>query len=243
MAPAAGGMLNGIGIQNPGIEVWLDQFGPLLMGVPVPVLGSVVAHDVEGFAQVASAMDRADVVGIEVNLSCPNLAGAIFGLDARLSGSVIKAVREVTSLPIGAKLSPDAQPISAVAAACAENGADWVVVSNTAMGAGFDPDTRKPLLSGVVGGYSGDALRPISLRCVIEVAREVPEIPIVGCGGVSDAKHVVEYLLAGAVDVAVGTAHLARPRIASSITKGLHRYGKTHKIARIADLVGAYEPW
>lgn len=243
MAPAGGGMLNGIGIQNPGIQAWLDQFGPILSSVPVPIWGSVVAHDIDGFAEVASAMSKADVVAIEINLSCPNLDGTLFGLDAALSGSIVKAVREATDLPIGAKLSPDAQPIAAIAAACAESGADWVVVSNTAMGAGFDPATRKPLLSGVVGGYSGEALRPISLRCVIEVARDVPDIPIVGCGGISHANHVVEYLLAGATAVAIGTAHLARPRIASSITKRLHRYGRAHGVARIGDLVGAYESW
>ncbi len=243
MAPAAGGMLNGIGIQNPGIQQWLDEFGPLLRNIPVPIWGSVVGHDIDGFTQVASVMGQADVAAIEVNLSCPNLDGAVFGLDAARSGSVVKAVREVTNRPIGAKLSPDAQPIAAVAAACAEAGADWVVVSNTAMGAGFDPVTRKPLLSGLVGGYSGDALRPISLRCVLEIARDVPGIPIVGCGGVSDAGHVVEYLLAGATAVAVGTAHLARPRIATGITKGLHRYGRANDITHIADLVGAYEPW
>jgi len=243
MASAGSGMLNGIGIQNPGIHAWLHEFGPLLGNVPVPVWGSVVAHDVDGFAQVASAMSDADVEAIEVNLSCPNLDGSIFGLDATLSASIVAAVREATSLPIGAKLSPDAQPISAVAAACAESGADWVVVTNTAMGAGFDPASRRPLLSGIVGGYSGDGLRPISLRCVFEVARDVPEVPIVGCGGVSDANHVVEYLLAGATAVAIGTAHLARPRIARKITQRLHRYGKANGITRIADLVGAYEPW
>lgn len=243
LAPVAGGMLNGIGIQNPGIQAWIDAFGSRLTSVPVPIWGSVVAHDIDGFAHVASVISRTDLAAIEINLSCPNLDGAPFGLDATLSKSVVEAVRSVTDLPIGAKLSPDAQPIAAVAAACAEAGADWVVVSNTAMGVGFDPVTRKPLLSGVVGGYSGDALRPISLRCVVEVARDVPGIPIIGCGGISGADHVVEYLLAGATAVAIGTAHLARPRIAKSVTKGLHRYGHTHGIARIGDLVGAYEPW
>lgn len=243
MAPAGGGMLNGIGIQNPGVHAWLGEIGSAIGSVPVPVWGSVVGEDIDGFAKVASVISTSGVAAIEVNLSCPNLDGTPFGLDRAVSGSIVAAVREVTDLPIGAKLSPDAQPISAVAAACAEAGADWVVVSNTAMGSGFDPVTRKPLLSGIIGGYSGEALRPIALRCVIEVAREVPGIPIVGCGGVADANHVVEYLLAGATAVAIGTAHFGRPRIARTITKELHRYGRLHGIKEIKDLVGAYEPW
>jgi len=243
MAPAGGGMLNGIGIQNPGVHAWLEEIGSELGTVPVPIWGSVVGEDIDGFAEVASLMSTAGVAAIEINLSCPNLDGTPFGLDSAVSGAIVAAVREVTTLPIGAKLSPDAEPISAVAAACAEAGADWVVVSNTARGAGFDPATRKPLLSGVIGGYSGEALRPIALRCVIEVARDVPEIPIVGCGGVADANHVVEYLLAGATAVAIGTAHFGRPRIARTITRGLQRYGRVHGIERVTDLVGAYEPW
>ncbi len=243
MAPAGGGMLNGIGIQNPGVHAWLEEIGSELGTVPVPIWGSVVGEDIDGFAEVASLMSTAGVAAIEINLSCPNLDGTPFGLDSAVSGAIVAAVREVTTLPIGAKLSPDAEPISAVAAACAEAGADWVVVSNTARGAGFDPATRKPLLSGVIGGYSGEALRPIALRCVIEVARDVPEIPIVGCGGVADANHVVEYLLAGATAVAIGTAHFGRPRIARTITRDLQRYGRVHGIERVTDLVGAYEPW
>ncbi|MDA2980020.1 MAG: dihydroorotate dehydrogenase [Actinomycetota bacterium] len=243
LAPAGAGMLNGIGIQNPGVEAWKAQYASKLAALPVPVWGSVVAHDIEGFATVAAAMATAGVVAIEVNLSCPNLDGLPFALDPSLSASVVASVREATDLPIGAKLSPDAQPIAAVADAVAGAGADWVVLTNTAMGARIDTTTRRPLLSGTIGGYSGEALRPIALRCVLEVARDVPDIPIVGCGGVSTSADAVEFLLAGATCVAIGTAHFGAPRVAGRIAKGLHTYGRAHGVERASELIGAYEPW
>jgi len=243
MAPAGGGMLNGIGIQNPGIAAWLETYGNEIENCGVPVWGSVVSHDIAGFADVALAMSDTALQAIEVNLSCPNLDGLPFALDAALSARVVAAVRASTTLPIGAKLSPDAHPIAEVAAAVAEAGADWVVVANTVMGSSIDPHTRRPRLSGLVGGYSGDAIRPITVRCVLEVSEACPTLPIVACGGVSHADHVVEYLLAGASAVAIGTAHLAKPRIASSVASGLRKYGARHKLESVNELKGAYEPW
>ena len=236
-------MLNGIGIQNPGISEWLATHATSIPSMPTQVWGSVVAHEPEGFAFVASEMSGSAVAAIEVNLSCPNLDGMPFALDAGLSAAVVEGVRSATDLPIGVKLSPDARPISAVARAVAEAGADWVVVANTAMGAAIDPHTRRPVLSGVVGGYSGEAIRPITMRCVLEIADALPALPIVACGGVAHADHVVEYLLAGASAVAIGTAHLARPRIATRITKDLVRYGRKHHISDIGELKGAFIPW
>lgn len=243
IGPAGGGMLNGIGIQNPGIDAWLTLHAGAFPSVPTQVWGSVVAHEVEGFATVASRMSSSGVTAIEVNLSCPNLDGSPFALDPRSSAEVVSGVRSATGLPVGAKLSPDARPIAAIASAVAEAGADWVVVANTVMGAAIDPHTRRPVLSGVVGGYSGEAIRPITMRCVIEIAQALPDIPIVACGGVAHADHVVEYLLAGASAVAIGTAHLARPRIATRITKDLGRYGARHGIDNIEELRGGFIPW
>jgi dihydroorotate dehydrogenase (NAD+) catalytic subunit len=243
IAPTASGMLNGIGIQNPGVDRWVSEVGPDLAQILTSVWGSVVGHDVDGFAHVAEVMSKSSIGAIEVNLSCPNLDGEPFALDPQMSYEVVAAVRQATGLPIGAKLSPDAQPIAAVADAVAKAGADWVVVGNTVMGASIDPATRRPALSGVIGGYSGAAVRPIAIRKIIEVARDVPGIPIVGCGGVSSAEHVVEMMLAGATAVGIGTAHFARPRVASKITKDLHRYGRKHDVQSISELVGAYSPW
>jgi len=243
MAPTYAGMLNGIGVQNPGIDAWLQDISPMFGELPTDIWGSIVAHDVDGFAEVAAKMSASGVAAIEINLSCPNLDGQPFGLDPVTSGAIVEAVRAVTTLPIGAKLSPDALPISAVADAAMTSGADWLVIANTVMGAAIDPKTRRPALSGLIGGYSGAAVRPITIRCVIEVARDVPEAPIVGCGGVRTAEHVVEYVLAGADAVAIGTAHFSKPRIAAHIIKNLQRYLKKHSIESIASLKGAYEPW
>ena len=241
--PSDLGRLNGIGIQNPGIDVWLEKHTQQIPSICTDVWGSVVAHDVEGFAVVASKMEASGVAAIEINLSCPNLQGAPFALDPVISGEVVRAVRSATELPVSAKLSSDAEPISAVAAAVAEAGADWVVVSNTVMGARIDTDTRKPVLSGLIGGYSGAPIRPIAIRSVLEISRDLPELPIVGCGGVSKAEDVVEFLLAGASAVAIGSAHFKTPRVARAITRGLKRYMKRHGVAGLSELIGAYEPW
>ena len=237
------GMLNGIGIQNPGIDAWLEDIGSAFSDLSVPVWGSAVAHDVEGFGLVAAAMDRSDVAAIEINLSCPNLDGMPFALDAHLSGRVVEGVRAATNKPIGAKLSPDASSVVEVAAAVATAGADWVVMGNTAMGAAIDPHTRRPVLSGVIGGYSGSPLRPIAVRCVLDISRAMPDLPIVGCGGVSTADHVVEYLLAGASAVGIGSAHFDRPRVADRIVRDLDRYMTRNGITNLLELKGAYEPW
>lgn len=236
-------MLNSIGIQNPGIDAWLQEFGPDIGDVPSDVWGSVVAHDIEGFATVASTMDGCGVAAIEINLSCPNLDGTPFALDPAMSAEVVRSVRSVTDLPLGAKLSSDAQPISAVAEAVAEAGANWVVVSNTVMGARIDPDTRRPALSGLIGGYSGAPIRPIAIRSVLQIARDIPGLPIVGCGGASKADHIVEFLLAGASAVAIGSAHFKTPRVARKITKDLKRYMARHDVSAVSQLIGAYEPW
>jgi dihydroorotate dehydrogenase (NAD+) catalytic subunit len=243
LAHSGSGMLNGIGIQNPGIESWLHDVNARIDGVGTQVWGSVVGHDVAGFVEVTRRMDSSSVSAIEVNLSCPNLKGQPFALDPDLSSEVIRAVRSATTKPLGAKLSPDAFPVSAVAHAVAEAGADWVVMGNTVMGASINPRTRRPLLSGVTGGYSGAPIRPIAIRCVIEIASDLPEIPIVGCGGVSSADHVIEYILAGATAVGMGTAHFARPRVGKKIIRDLHRLLRAHDVTTLDELRGAYEPW
>lgn len=243
IAPVGSGMLNGIGIQNPGIDEWIDHTAKEFPKVPTQVWGSAVAHDVEGFALVAERMAEAGMGVIEVNLSCPNLEGVPFALNPASAAEVIRAVRSVVTVPIGAKLSSDAASIEDVAYSVASEGADWVVVANTVTGAAIDPHTRRPLLSGITGGYSGEAIRPIAMRSVLRIAGAMPELPIVACGGVSHGNHVVEYALAGATAVAIGSAHFASPRIASKITKQLKTYAAKHGIVRFDELKGAYEPW
>lgn len=244
MGPTEAGLLNGIGIQNPGVDAWTETVGPSIPSLGVPVWGSAVGTDVLEFARVAAALGAAGVAAIEVNLSCPNLeSGTMWALDPMLTGRVIEAVRRATDLPIGAKLSPNAERVSQVAAAAFDAGADWVVLTNTALGARIEIDTRRPTLSGTIGGYSGVGLKPLALRCVLEVREALGPVPIIGCGGVRSGRDVVEYLLAGASAVAVGTAHFERPRVAGTITRELRRWMGRNRVGRVADLVGAVQPW
>jgi dihydroorotate dehydrogenase (NAD+) catalytic subunit len=238
VAPAGIGMLNGIGIQNPGIEAWRREYETRLQALPVPVWGSAVGHTPEDFVRVAEGLAQAGVGAIEINLSCPNLEGHLIALDPSLSAKVTSAVRSAVDLPMGAKLSPNSVDIASVAAACAEAGADWVVLTNTVWGAGIDVETRRPVLSGVVGGYSGPPLKPIVLRCVIEVHRAMPDLPIVGCGGVASGTDVIEYLLAGASAVGLGTVHFAEPRAGRRILREIERLCRRWGVTRIEDLVG-----
>ncbi len=244
VAATGAGMLNGIGIQNPGVADWLSKVGPQLESIPTDVWGSAVGKDAGEFGLVAERLSPSGVTAIEVNLSCPNLeSGRMFALDPVAAAEVVTAVRARTDLPIGAKLTPNSEDVVAVTAAVAEAGADWVVLGNTVWGAGFDIATRRPLLSGVVGGYSGAPIKPIALRCVWEVSQALPRIPIVGTGGVASGSDVVEFLLAGASAVGVGTAHFASPRIGRRITNQLHRYMRRHNVRKLPDLIGAVQPW
>jgi dihydroorotate dehydrogenase (NAD+) catalytic subunit len=236
-------MLNGIGIQNPGIEEWVEMMAPRLATLDVPVWGSAVGETADEFAIVAKSLVSAGVPVVEVNLSCPNLEdGRMFSLDATRSGEVVATVVATCDAPVGAKLSPNAEDIVGVAAACKEAGAAFVTLTNTALGFGLDPDTRRPLLSGGVGGYSGPGLKAISLRCVYEVARAMPELPIVGCGGVTTGRDVIEYLLAGASAVAMGTVHLAEPRAGKRIGLELARELRRRE-ETVSGLVGGLIPW
>ena len=244
LAGAGQGMLNGIGIQNPGVDAWAADVGPRLGEVDTDVWGSAVGNTPEEFARVAARLDAVGVKAIEVNLSCPNLeGGGMFALDPVDAARVVAAARAATDLPLGAKLSPNSEDITAIAAAVADAGASWVVLGNTVWGAGFDIETRRPLLSGVVGGYSGTPIKPIALRCVWQVSRAIPDLPILGVGGVSCGDDVVEFLLAGAAAVGVGTAHFASPRIGTRIVRQLRRYLHKHQISDLRELIGAAEPW
>ena len=244
LAPAGMGMLNAIGIQNPGIKAWAAEFGDRLGEIGVPVWGSAVGHTLEGFARVAKGLEDAGVEAVEINLSCPNLDGhGLIALDPGASARVVDAVRRSVVLPVSAKLSPNASDIVAVARAVRDAGADWVVLTNTAWGAAIDIESRRPRLHTTTGGYSGPPLKPIALRCVIEVVAALPELPVVGCGGVTRGADVVEYLMAGASAVAIGTAHFAEPRAARRIDRELARWCTGHGIGKVSEVVGTVAAW
>jgi len=243
LAPAGPGMLNGIGIQNPGIEAWAEMMAPRIGGLGVPVWGSAVGETPDEFAMVAKGLVAAGVPVVEVNLSCPNIEdGRMFSLDGPRSAEVVAAVTSASDVPVGAKLSPNTDDIVGVAAACLEAGAIFLTLTNTILGFGIDTASARPLLSGGVGGYSGPALKAISLRCVYEVSRALPSAPIVGCGGVMKGNDVIEYLLAGASSVAIGTAHLAEPRAGKRIERELSRELE-RRDTTVSDLVGGVVSW
>jgi len=239
LAPTPTGMLNGIGIQNPGISRWVDDMEPRLQALGVPVWGSAVANDVAGFGVVAKELETAGVAAVEVNLSCPNLDdGVMFSFDPGLVGSVVSTAVSAVDMPIGAKLSPNTPNIVAAAAAARDAGAAFVILTNTAFGLAVDLEKRSPVLSGEVGGYSGPGLKPISLRCVYEVSRALPNLPIIGCGGVATGRDVIEYVMAGATAVEAGTVHLAEPRAGKRILSELTTELRAMNVERLDELVG-----
>lgn len=241
LAPAGAGMLNGIGIQNPGIEAWRTEVGPRLEGLEVPVWGSAVGHSPDEFALVAKGLEASGVAAIEINLSCPNLDGDMFSLDPSASEEVVASVRRAVGLPLGAKLSPNLIDAVPVAQACATAGADFLTLTNTIWGAGVDIKTRRPQLSGVIGGYSGPPLKPIALRFVIEVHQALPQMPIVGCGGVLTGKDIAEYLIAGAQAVAAGTIHLAEPRAGKRLIDELIDWMRKHRVSSVGSLINTLD--
>lgn len=244
IAPTGPSMLNGIGIQNPGVDAWLEEVGPYLASLDVEVWASVVGHTVDEFAAVAAALDGVGAIGaVEVNLACPNLDHQMFALDPDASAKVVAEVRAATTKPIGAKLSPNSEDIVSIASAVRHAGADWVVLTNTAWGFGVDLTTRKPLLSGGVGGYSGLGIKPIAMRCVWQVHQALPELPIVGCGGVRSGSDVVEYLLAGASAVALGLVHFAEPKAGGRIHRELRRWMRRNGEDDVSNLIGGATPW
>jgi dihydroorotate dehydrogenase (NAD+) catalytic subunit len=244
VAPTEVGMLNGIGIQNPGIEEWTAMMAARVPRSAVPIWGSAVAGDPEGFALVAKGLDSVGVAAVEVNLSCPNLEdGEMFSFSPERSRAVLDAVSSTVDIPVGAKLSPNTPDIVGVAAQCIEAGAEFLVLTNTALGFGLSLRDRRPLLSGGVGGYSGPGVKPISLRCVYEVARAFRSVPIVGCGGISTGRDVVEYLIAGASAVEAGTIHFAEPRAGARIVRELEKEMRRLGVGSVAELVGTVEEW
>ncbi len=240
LAPVEAGMLNSIGIQNPGIDEWVRQHSGRLDSYGVPVWGSAVGHDPDEFARVADGLARCGVAGIEINLSCPNLEdGRMFALDATRAATVVAAVHGTVDIPVGAKLSPNAEDIVAVAEATLEAGADWLTLTNTAWGAGIDIERRRPLVSGVVGGYSGVGMKPLAMRCVIEVHRAFPTAPIIGLGGVRKGTDVIEYLMAGARAVGAGTVHFEDPKAGRRILREARRWAERHGVESFDELVGS----
>ena len=238
------GMLNSIGLQNPGVEAVLERYAGRWAGWEVPVIVNVAGESVEDYVAVARRLDaHPGVAGIELNISCPNVGrdGLQFALDAESAGQVTAAVRAATELPLMVKLSPAAPDVRAIAKAIEAAGADSISAVNTLSGMALDRVRRRPLLGNTYGGLSGPALKPVALRVVYEIA-QVVRIPIVAIGGVGSLDDVLDYLLAGAVAVQVGTAVFADPLLPVRLVEELDEWCRRARVASHRDIVGGALP-
>jgi dihydroorotate dehydrogenase (NAD+) catalytic subunit len=234
------GLLNAIGLQNPGIDWYVEREVPKYANRPCPVIGSVAGFSIDDYAYVCERLAKCDpIVAIELNVSCPNVAseGETFGCDPSLTARVVRAARATTDKTLIVKLSPNVTDIASIAREAEAAGADALAVINTVRGMGIDVETWRPRLGNVTGGLSGPAIRPIAVLAVYEVARAV-SIPIVGQGGIETATDALEFFLAGATAVSIGTANFTDPRIPERIVAELQAYLRRRELSAIGDLVG-----
>ena len=241
IAEAPAGMINAVGLQNPGVEQVIARELPRLKSVfHKPMMANVSGFSLEEYATVCARLDDQPQVGwLEVNISCPNVhgGGMSFGTDPRQAAEVTRAVKAVTTKPVIMKLSPNVTDIAAVARACEEAGADGISLINTLMAMRIDLKTRRPILANTTGGLSGPAVFPVALRMVWQVARAV-SIPVIGLGGVSSAEDVIEMMLAGATAVEIGAANLREPFICRDIIADLPRVMDRLGIDNLRDIIG-----
>jgi dihydroorotate dehydrogenase (NAD+) catalytic subunit len=233
------GMLNSIGLDNDGIAAFIEHHLPYLGELGVPIVVSIAAHDYDEFVAMAARLDGAvGLAAIELNLSCPNVSGGVdFGVDAKMCRRVVAGARDACRWPILAKLTPNVTKIADIAQAAADGGADAISVINTCLGMAVDWRRRRPLLGNVVGGLSGPAIKPIALRAVYQVARAV-SIPVVGIGGIATIDDVMEFAVAGATAVQIGTANFYNPTATMTILDQLPAAVEQLAAARFADVVG-----
>lgn len=241
IAETPAGMLNAIGLQNPGVERFVAEKLPALREFGVPIIVNVAGRDVEEYVAVARRLAEAEgLAALELNVSCPNVkAGGIHcGVREELLSELVAAVKQACPLPLITKLSPNVTDIVSLARAAVEAGSDALSLINTLLGMAIDVEKQRPVLANTTGGLSGPAIRPVAVRMVWEVARAV-SVPIIGMGGIMTGRDALEFLLAGATAVAVGTANFVNPDTVAEVLKGLEDYCRRHGIPRIAGLVGA----
>lgn len=234
------GLLNAIGLQNKGVDYFLETDLPFLRKFRLPVIASIAGETIEEYEKVAERLEGArGLSGIELNVSCPNIkkGGLQFGSDRRLLQQVVSRVRKQTRFPLMVKLTPNVTSIEEMAEVAVDSGADALSLINSVSGMSIDIRTRKPKLANITGGLTGPAIRPIAVHMIWQVAKRV-KVPIVGMGGISSAEDAVEFFLAGASAVAVGTANFIDPRATASIVDGLVKFLEEQKLKSIKELVG-----
>ncbi len=235
------GVLNAIGLQNIGVRALIKEKAPMWATWRVPVIVNIAGEKLEDYAELARQLNGVPGInGIEVNISCPNVREgcAEFGADLESAAKVTRAVKKSTSLPLWVKLTPNVTDIVSIAVAVAEAGADALVLINTLKGMAIDMHARRPVLGNITGGLSGPAIKPVALRMVYEVAGAV-DVPVIGCGGISNATDALEFIMAGASAVQVGTANLTSPSAPLEILEGIKGFMQREGVDKISDLISA----
>ncbi len=238
-----GGMLNAIGLQNVGIDAFIAKKVPFLRTVNTPAIANYFGATVDEYAEMTRRLNEIpEVAGLEINISCPNVkqGGIVFGTDPECAASVVRACRAVTDKPLIVKLSPNVTDIVTMAQACVDAGADVLSLINTLTGMAIDLNKRRPVLANVTGGFSGPAIKPVALRMVWQVARAV-KVPIIGIGGIMNATDALEFMLAGAWSVQVGTASFINPGAAETIATDMAAWLSANNISDVKALIGALE--
>jgi dihydroorotate dehydrogenase (NAD+) catalytic subunit len=241
LVETVGGVINAIGLQNIGVRALIEEKAPVWAGWRVPVIVNIAGDTVEEYAQLAEALDGVKgVSGIEVNISCPNVkaGGAAFGADPEGAAEVTGAVRSATTLPVIVKLTPNTGDIGAVARAVGKAGADAISLINSVKAMAIDIIDKRPSLGSTTGGLSGPAIKPIALAMVYEVARAV-NVPVIGCGGIASASDALEFIMAGASAVQVGSASFGNPRASLDVLEGIESYMEREGIKSLGEIIGA----
>ncbi len=244
VAETASGMLNSVGLQNPGLERFVSEELPFMKSLGTVVIANIAGNTVEDYQAMCRRLDATDVDAIELNLSCPNVKEGCMAFGSTPTGvaGLVRAVRPMTRKPLWVKLTPNTGDIRETSIAAEASGADAVSLVNTLLGMAIDIRTRRPVLRNNTGGLSGPAIKPVALRMVHEAYQAVG-IPIVGMGGILTGEDAIEFLLAGATAVQVGTANLVNPLACQDIMDAMFRYAKEIGLERIADLTGALRIW
>jgi dihydroorotate dehydrogenase (NAD+) catalytic subunit len=239
-----GGMLNAVGLQNIGVDAFIEEKLPFLRNYDVAVIANVYGETYDEYKKVARKLSSAKGVhALEVNISCPNVknGGVSFGSDPKIAARVTSAVKDETSLPVIVKLTPNVTDITVIAQAVEKAGADAISLINTLMGMSVDLKTRRPHLKNITGGLSGPAIKPVALRMVWQVVQRV-SVPVIGIGGIMTAQDALEFLIVGAKAVQIGTANFINPLVTMEVIEGIKNYLDANKIKDVNEIIGTFQP-
>lgn len=244
IAETSAGMLNCVGLENPGVDYFEDVILEEIKNVTSPIIVNINGGTVEDYIKIAERVEKIDMVkAIELNISCPNVkdGGMAFGANPEVAGKVTKAVKSVTTKPVIVKLSPNVTDIVGIAKIVEENGADAVALINTLLGMAIDIKKKKPVLGNIFGGLSGPAVKPVALRMVYQVSQAV-NIPVLGMGGISSTEDAIEFFMAGASVISLGTGIFTNPKLPVDIRDGLQKYCEENNLENISEIVGCIHP-